>query len=96
MLAIGIIFISAVPSFGGVAPILGSAGTTWKSADGDFTTHFWKEKFFGGGHGDVGNVLMAVGQGFSLQNVMLTMAPLTQGVVPNTKYPPFTVTTACK
>jgi len=39
--------------------------------DGYFTTKFWKEKFFGGGPGQQGNVLMAIGQGFTLQNVVL-------------------------
>ena len=41
----------------------------------DFTTHFWKEKFFGGGHGQVGNVLMASGNSFSFNNVMLSERP---------------------
>jgi hypothetical protein len=36
-----------------------------------FTTKFFKEKFFGGGPGEPGNVLMAKGQGFMLQNVAL-------------------------
>ena len=39
--------------------------------DGYFSTKFWKEKFFGGGPGQPGNVLMAIGQGFTLQNVVL-------------------------
>jgi hypothetical protein len=46
--------------------------------DGYFATKFWKEKFFGGGPGAQGNVLMAIGQGFTLQNVVL------QGVEPCT------------
>ena len=40
-------------------------------ADETFATKFWKEKFFGGGPGQQGNVLMAIGQGFTLQNVVL-------------------------
>jgi len=44
---------------------------TYSTDAGDFTTKFWKEKFFGGGPGQPGNVLMAVGQGFILQNVVL-------------------------
>jgi hypothetical protein len=44
---------------------------SYSTDDGDFTTTFWKEKFFGGGPGQPGNVLMAVGQGFILQNVVL-------------------------
>ena len=38
---------------------------------GNFVTKFWKEKFFGGSPGQPGNVLMAIGQGFTLQNVVL-------------------------
>ena len=46
--------------------------------DGLFTTKFWKEKFFGGGPGAEGNVLMAKGKGFMLQNVVLhDVAPYT-------------------
>ena len=41
------------------------------SCNGNFATKFWKEKFFGGGPGAPGNVLMAIGQGFTLQNVVL-------------------------
>jgi hypothetical protein len=40
-------------------------------SDETFATKFWKEKFFGGGPGQAGNVLMAIGQGFTLQNVVL-------------------------
>jgi hypothetical protein len=48
----------------------------YSSSDGDdcngyFETKFWKEKFFGSGPGQAGNVLMAFGQGFILQNVVL-------------------------
>jgi hypothetical protein len=42
----------------------------------DFTTKFWEEKFFGGGPGAEGNVLMAIGQGFVFQNAVLTVAPV--------------------
>jgi hypothetical protein len=38
----------------------------------DFTTKFWKEKFFGGGPGQPENVLMAIGQGLVFQNAVLT------------------------
>ncbi len=44
---------------------------TYNSADGDFATKFWKEKFIGGGPGQPGNVLMAIGQGFVFQNGVL-------------------------
>ncbi len=39
----------------------------YESQAGDFTTKFWEEKFIGGGPGQPGNVLMAVGQGFVFQ-----------------------------
>ena len=42
------------------------------SCDEDlFFTKFWKEKFWGGGPGKPGNVLMAIGQGFVFQNAVL-------------------------
>ena len=45
-----------------------------------FTTKFWKEKFFGGGPGQPGNVLMAKGKGFMLQNMVLQeVAPCDSG-----------------
>ena len=48
--------------------------------DGYFTTKFWKEKFFGGEPGQPGNVLMAIGQGFTLQNVVLQeVVPCAEG-----------------
>lgn len=53
--------------------------TTWISP-GDFTTKFWKEKLFGGYHGAEGNVLMAVGQGFTFQNAVLTVGPQDNGL----------------
>jgi len=43
----------------------------YSTANGDFTTKFWKEKFIGGGPGQPGNVLMAIGQGFVFQNAVL-------------------------
>lgn len=50
---------------------------TYVSPD-DFATKFWKEKYFGGGDGKPGNVLMAVGEGFVFQNATLeSVTPLT-------------------
>lgn len=46
------------------------------TAPGDFTTKFWMEKFVYA-PGDIGNVLMAIGKGFTLQNVVLTAPPTT-------------------
>lgn len=43
---------------------------TWSTPE-DFTTKFWMEKFFGGGPGKPGNVLMAIGEGFVFQNAVL-------------------------
>ena len=45
--------------------------STDDSGDNNVTTKFWKEKFLGGGPGQIGNVLMAQGKGFMLQNVVL-------------------------
>lgn len=47
---------------------------TNEGCDDTFTTKFFKEKFFGGGPGMSGNVLMAIGKGFVLQNVVLQEA----------------------
>jgi len=41
---------------------------SYSTTNGDFTTKFWKEKFIGGGPGQPGNVLMAIGQGFVFQH----------------------------
>lgn len=43
----------------------------YSSADGDFFTKFWKEKYLGGDDGHPGNILMAVGEGFIFQNAVL-------------------------
>ena len=56
-------------------PVVNPPGT-WTTPD-DFTTKFWKEKFFGGRPGAPGNVLMAIGEGFVFQNAVL------EGVVIN-------------
>lgn len=46
---------------------------TYSTYEGHFNTKFWQEKFFGGypPAGQPGNVIMAVGQGFVLQNAVL-------------------------
>ncbi len=49
---------------------------TYDDPDPDFTTKFWKEKFFGGGPGATGNTLMAIGQGFVFQNAVLVGDPI--------------------
>jgi hypothetical protein len=47
----------------------------WSTPD-QFTTKFWKEKFFGGAAGQVGNVLMAIGKGFVFQNAVIKEPPV--------------------
>ncbi len=44
---------------------------TWSTQAGDFTVHFWKEMFKGGGPGQPGNTLMATGQGFMFNQATL-------------------------
>jgi hypothetical protein len=52
----------------------------YSTANEDFTTKFWKEKYFGGDDGSPGNVLMAVGEGFVFQNAVLESVVV--GMVP--------------
>ncbi len=44
---------------------------TWNSDDGDFMTKSWKEMFKGGGPGQPGNTLMALGEGFHFKKATL-------------------------
>ena len=60
-------------------PVVNPTGS-WSTLAGDFTTKFWKEKFFGGGPGQPGNVLMAIGQGFVFQNAVLEEVVPNQGI----------------
>jgi len=46
---------------------------TYRTEDADFYTKFWKEMFKGGGPGQVGNTLMAVGEGFIFNQAKLQM-----------------------
>jgi len=62
-------------------PVVNPAGS-WSTPD-DFTTKFWKEKFFGGGPGQPGNVLMAIGQGFVFQNAVLEEVILNPEGIPD-------------
>mgnify|MGYP005855815119 CR=1 FL=1 len=44
---------------------------TYSTANGDFYTKFWKEMFKGGGPGQPGNTLMALGEGFIFNQAKL-------------------------
>jgi hypothetical protein len=44
---------------------------TYSTAEGDFYTKFWKEMFKGGGPGQTGNELMALGEGFIFNQAKL-------------------------
>ncbi len=44
---------------------------TWSTDDGDFTTKFWVEIFKGGGPGQPGNELKALGQGYIFRKAVL-------------------------
>jgi hypothetical protein len=46
---------------------------TYSTANGDFYTKFWKEMFKGGGPGQVGNTLMALGEGFIFNQAKLKL-----------------------
>lgn len=46
-------------------------GETWSTENGDFSTKFWKEMFKGGGPGQPGNTLMALGDGFHFDKATL-------------------------
>ncbi len=47
---------------------------TYSTMNNSFAVKFWKEKFMGGGPGQPGNILMAVGQGFVFQHGILETA----------------------
>jgi hypothetical protein len=66
---------SAGPAKSAGPPAAQDVGGEW-SSPADFTTKFWQEKFFGGGPGQEGNTLMAIGQGFVFQNAILTVGPV--------------------
>jgi hypothetical protein len=44
----------------------------WSTGNGDFTVNFWKEVFRGGGPGQPGNTLRAVGQGLHFRGATLS------------------------
>jgi hypothetical protein len=57
--------------FAFIALIVAFTFTASANAADTATAKFWKEKFVGGRPGAVGNVLMAVGDGFVFQNAIL-------------------------
>ena len=66
-----VVLLLSVSAQGGPVVDPGIYCTNGDDCDDHFATKFWKEKFIGGGPGQPGNVLMALGQGFILQNVVL-------------------------
>lgn len=48
----------------------------WTTCEPDFLTKFWKEMFKGGGPGQPGNTLMAVGDGFIFKKAVLDSVAL--------------------
>jgi hypothetical protein len=76
------LFVSATVHAGpGVVPGIYCTEGYPAVCDDTFITKFFKEKFFGGGPGKEGNVLMAIGKGFVLQNVVLQGEPTSCGEV---------------
>ncbi len=56
---------------------------TYLSADGDFGIKFWKEMFKGGGPGQPGNTLQALGQGFIFDQAVLQNVTFSAETGPN-------------
>ena len=66
--------IGGVPSGGGERPGKVNYGTYSTCDPPDFNTKFWKEMFKGGGPGQPGNVLKAIGDGFVFKHARLLEA----------------------
>ena len=64
---------------------------TYSTKDGDFYTKFWKEMFKGGGPGQPGNVLMALGEGYIFNQAKLVNVEGGGGFTVGT--PPFVIDT---
>jgi hypothetical protein len=60
---IGVFILVLVLNLGALAKSRVVPGV-YSTANGDFYTKFWKEMFKGGGPGQVGNTVMALGEGF--------------------------------
>jgi len=56
---------------------------TYSTENGDFYTKFWKEMFKGGGPGQPGNVLMALGEGYIFNQAKLVTAVYGTYVLPD-------------
>jgi hypothetical protein len=59
-------------NLGGLAKVRVIPGT-YSTGNGDFYTKFWKEMFKGGCPGQVGNTLMALGEGFIFNQAKLQL-----------------------
>ena len=70
--AICVLVLVLVISLGGWAKVRVTTGT-YSTGNGDFYTKFWKEMFKGGGPGQVGNTLMALGEGFIFNQAKLQL-----------------------
>lgn len=68
--AICVLALVLLINLGGLAKVRVYPGT-FSTADGDFYTKFWKEMFKGGGPGQPGNTLMALGEGFIFNQAKL-------------------------
>jgi len=68
--AICVLALVLLINLGGWAKVRVIPGT-YSTANGDFYTKFWKEMFKGGGPGQVGNTLMALGEGFIFNQAKL-------------------------
>lgn len=69
---IGVFILVLVLNLGALAKSRVVPGV-YSTANGDFYTKFWKEMFKGGGPGQVGNTLMALGEGFIFNQAKLQL-----------------------
>jgi hypothetical protein len=70
--AISVLALVLLISLSGWAKVRVNAGT-YSTGTADFYTKFWKEMFKGGGPGQVGNTLMALGEGFIFNQAKLQL-----------------------
>jgi len=78
--AICILALVLMISLSGLAKVRINPGTYVSGPEGEFGVKFWKEMFKGGGPGQAGNTLMALGYGFIFNKAVLqsvTVSPET-------------------